>query len=169
MNPELLYQAGSRIVKRCGTREPFSVADELGIKVLFCDNFGPLKGMYRVIKRNRFIFINQNLSDQMQRIVCAHEIGHDQLHRHLAKGGAIREFMLYDMSLRPEYEANVVAADMLLDTEELLEHIYRDHFSVEQIAKAMGTDENLVALKMECLSNAGYDLRRLEHRSDFLA
>ena len=58
---------------------------------------------------------------------------------------------------------------MLLDTEELLEHIYRDHFSVEQIAKAMGTDENLVALKMECLSNAGYDLRRLEHRSDFLA
>ena len=84
MNPELLYRAGSRIVKRCGTREPFSIADEMGIKVLFCDNFGPLKGMYRVIKRNRFIFINQNLSDQMQRIVCAHEIGHDQLHRHLA-------------------------------------------------------------------------------------
>lgn len=25
---------------------------------MFCDNFGPLKGMYRVIKRNRFIFIN---------------------------------------------------------------------------------------------------------------
>lgn len=169
MNPELLYQAGSRIVKRCGTREPFSVADELGIKVLFCDNFGPLKGMYRVIKRNRFIFINQNLSDQMQRIVYAHEIGHDQLHRHLAQGGAIREFMLYDMSIRPEYEANVVAADMLLDTEEMLEHIYREHYSVEQMAKAMGSDQNLVALKMECLPKAGYDLRKIDHRSDFLA
>ena len=169
MNPGLLYQAGSRLIKRCGTRDPFAIADDLGIKVMECDNFGPLKGMYRVIQRNRFIFINGDLPERMRQIVCAHEIGHDQLHRHLAKGGAIREFMLYDMSLRPEYEANVVAADMLLDTEELLEHIYRDHFSVEQIAKAMGTDENLVALKMECLSNAGYDLWRLEHRSDFLA
>ena len=77
--------------------------------------------------------------------------------------------MLYDMSIRPEYEANVVAADMLLDTEEMLEHIYRDHYSVEQMAKAMSSDQNLVALKMECLSKAGYDLRKIDHRSDFLA
>lgn len=169
MNPELLYQAGSRIVKRCGTRDPFAIADDLGIKILFCDNFGPLKGMYRVIKRNRFVFINRNLSKRMQQIVCAHEIGHDQLHRHLAKGGAIQEFMLYDMTIKPEYEANIVAADILLDTEEILEHIYRNYYSVGQIAKAMGIDQNLVALKIECLSKAGYDLRQMDHRSDFLA
>lgn len=102
MNPGLLYQAGSRLIKRCGTRDPFAIADDLGIKVMECDNFGPLKGMYRVIQRNRFIFINGDLPERMRQIVCAHEIGHDQLHRHLAKGGAIREFMLYDMSLRPE-------------------------------------------------------------------
>ena len=169
MRQENLYRIGERLVRACGTRDPFSVARDLGIEVMYRDGFGPLKGMYRVIKRNRFIFINQDLPEPMRRIVCAHEIGHDQLHRHLAQGGAIREFMLYDMTIRPEYEANVVAADMLLDTEEILEHIYQDHYSMEQIAKAMGTDRNLVALKMECLSNAGYDLRKMDHKSDFLA
>ena len=72
MNAENLSKVGSRLVKRCGTRDPFSIARQLGIEVLFCEDFGPLKGMYRVIKRSRFIFINENLSGQMQRIVCAH-------------------------------------------------------------------------------------------------
>ena len=122
MNAENLSKVGSRLVKRCGTRDPFSIARQLGIEVLFCEDFGPLKGMYRVIKRSRFIFINENLSGQMQRIVCAHELGHDQLHRNLAKGSAIQEFMLYDMTTKPEYEANIVAAEILLDTDEILEY-----------------------------------------------
>ena len=61
-----LSKVGSNLVKRCGTRDPFRIAQELGIEVLFCSDFGPLKGMYRVIKRNRFIFINENLSARMR-------------------------------------------------------------------------------------------------------
>lgn len=141
---------------------------ELGIEVLFCDDFGPLKGMYRVIKRNRFIFINKDLSERMQRIVCAHELGHDQLHRHFAKGNMLQEFMLYDMATKPEYEANIVAAEILLDTDELLEYIYQYGYTSEQIARVMNTDINLVALKIAHLAETGYDLRRIEHRSDFL-
>ena len=63
MTAEYLSQVGSSLVKRCGTRDPFKIANELGIEVLFCDDFGPLKGMYKVIKRNRFIFINRDLSE----------------------------------------------------------------------------------------------------------
>lgn len=70
MNAETLSQVGSKLVRICGTRDPFSVARQLGIEVLFCDDFGPLKGMYRVIKRNRFIFINKDLHEQMQIIVA---------------------------------------------------------------------------------------------------
>ena len=69
--------------------------------------------MYKIIKRNRVIFINSNLPEYLQKIVCAHELGHDILHRHLAKNVALQEFMLYDMTSRPEYEANMVAADIL--------------------------------------------------------
>lgn len=168
MTSEYLSQVGSSLVKRCGTRDPFKIAKELGIEVLFCEDFGPLKGMYKVIKRNRFIFINQNLSERMQRIVCAHELGHDQLHRNLAKGNALKEFVLYDMATKPEYEANIVASEILLDTDDILEYIYHYDYTSEQIARVMKSDINLVALKIAHLAETGYNLRRIEHRSDFL-
>ncbi len=55
--------------------------------------------------------------------------------------------MLYDMTTKPEYEANIVAAEILLDTDEILEYIYDYGYTSEQIARAMETDINLVALK----------------------
>ena len=90
MSSDYLSKIGSSLVRRCETRDPFRIADELGVEVLFCEDFGRLKGMYRVIKRNRFILLNKDLSDRMMRIVCAHELGHDQLHRNLAKGAQYR-------------------------------------------------------------------------------
>ena len=168
MSSNYLSKVGSSLVKRCETRDPFRIADELGVEVLFCEDFGRLKGMYRVIKRNRFILLNKDLSDRMMRIVCAHELGHDQLHRNLAKDSAIREFMLYDMTTKPEYEANIVAAEILLDSDEILEYIYDYGYTSEQIARAMHTDINLVALKIAHLAETGHKLRRMEYRSSFL-
>ena len=63
------------------------------------------------------------------------------------KEAQYREFMLYDMTTKAEYEANIVAAEILLDTDEILEYIYDYGYTSEQIARAMGTDINLVALK----------------------
>ena len=168
MNARQLSEAGERLVRRCGTRDPFEIARQLGVEVLFCQDFGSMKGMYRVVKRNRFIFLNRDLTPQMQRIVCAHELGHDQLHRNLTKDGALREFMLYDMSTRPEYEANIVAAEILLDSGEVLDYVYRCGYTTEQIARAMETDINLVALKVAHLIEAGFALNPGEYRGDFL-
>lgn len=168
MSAEHLALVGNRLVKRCGTRDPFEIAADIGVNVLFCNNFGPLKGMYHVIKRNRFVFINNDLPGWLQHIVCAHELGHDQLHRRLAQNNALQEFMLYDMRSKPEYEANIVAAEILLDNDELLEYIYHYRYSAEQIARAMHTDINLVALKIAHLNELGYDLRPIDHRSNFL-
>lgn len=123
MSAYSLSKAGSSLVKRCVTRDPFRIA---------------------------------------------HELGHDQLHRNLAKGNALQEFMLYDMTTKPEYEANIVAAEILLDTDEVLEYIYQYGYTSEQIARAMYTDINLVALKIAHLAETGYNLRKIDHRSDFL-
>ena len=65
MTAAYLSKVGNDLVNRYGTRDPFRIAHELGIEVLFCEDFGPLKGMYRLIKRNRFIFINKDLSPRM--------------------------------------------------------------------------------------------------------
>ena len=137
MYAENLSKVGSRLVKRCGTRDTFRIARQPGNEVLFCEDFGPHNGKHRVIQSSRFILLNENHIAQMQRIVCAHELGHDQLHRNLAKGSAIQEFMLYDMTTKPEYEANIVAAEILLDTDEILEYIYDYGYTSEQIARAM--------------------------------
>ena len=168
MTAKQLTEIGERLVKRCGTRDPFEIARQLGEEVLFCPDFGSMKGMYRVVKRNRFIFLNRDLTPQMQRIVCAHELGHDQLHRRLAANSALQEFMLYDMTAKPEYEANIVAAEILLDTDEILDYVYNYGYTSEQIARAMDTDINLVALKVAHLAETNRGLHPAEHRSDFL-
>ena len=159
---------GDKLVKRFHTRNPFEIAEALNIHVLFRDDFGPLKGMYRVIKRNRFIFINQDLDEPMQLLVCAHELGHDQLHRKLGAADGLHEFSFYDMTARPEYEANIVAADILLDSDEVLEYIYTFGYTLEQIASAMYTSPHLVALKIKSLNHKGYSIREQYYRSDFL-
>ena len=41
------------------------------------------------------------------------------------------------MTTKPEYEANIVAAEILLDTDEILEYIYDYGYTSEQIARAM--------------------------------
>jgi Zn-dependent peptidase ImmA (M78 family) len=103
----------------------------------------------------------------MNAIVCAHELGHDQLHRVLAKDTPFQEFMLYDMASRTEYEANIFAAELLLDTGSVLEYVKNGYDSL-QIASATGTDINLVALKVDSLIRSGYDLREQPHDSKFL-
>ena len=168
MQSDKLIMVGERLVKKYRTRNPFEIAECLGIIVKECPDFGPLKGMYTIIKRNRFILLNDTLDDDMKRIVCAHEIGHDQLHRDIVKRGVMKEFTLYDMKSKPEYEANIVCSEILLDTEEVLTHIYEDHYTAEEIAQIMHTDINLVVLKVAHLSALGYGLNRQDYKSDFL-
>ena len=154
MNAEQLSKVGSDLVRRCGTRDPFQIANALGINVMDdCENLGSLKGMYCIV------------GDVYKR---QHEIGHDRLHRALAKKHGLQEFVLYDMATKPEYEANIVAAEILLDSDEILEYIYDYGYTSEQIARAMHTDINLVALKIAHLAETGHKLRRMEYRSSFL-
>ena len=80
----------------------------------------------------------------MNRIVCAHELGHDQLHREFAASNTLQEFMLYDMNSIQEYEANVFAANLLLEDEAVLELVY-DGYDIVRIAAELQSDVNLVA------------------------
>ncbi len=164
---ESITNLAMQLQRRFDTRNPFRIAERLGIDVIYTDQLKRLKGMYRVIKRNRFIILNSKNSERMSRIVCAHELGHDQLHRRFAGEQALQEFELYDMSTRREYEANIFAAGLLLDTDELLEMI-ADGYDTLQIASATETDINLVALRVNCLIQDGYRLRSQEHNNKFL-
>ena len=73
----------SKLISRYGTRDPFRICREKGIEVMFRDDFTGQKGAFSLMLNVPFIFINNNLSDEMKRIVCAHELGHAMLHRKL--------------------------------------------------------------------------------------
>ena len=70
--------------------------------------------------------------------------------------------------LQKKRTRNIVAAEILLDSDEILEYIYDYGYTSEQIARAMHTDINLVALKIAHLAETGHQLRRMEYRSSFL-
>lgn len=163
-----IVSRADRLVKKYGTRNPYDIAREVGIELRMCD-FHRQRGAYKVIMRNRFVFINQNLDPVMQRIVLLHELGHDSLHRTEAtRLGGFQEFNIFNMANnRMEYEANVFASQIELDDGEFLEYCERG-WDTQQIAAAMDSDINLIALKADTMISRGFRLRRQEHRNDFL-
>lgn len=67
------------MIKKYGTRNPFRIAEEMDAIVLKV----PLKGVngfYHRYMDYDLIYINEDLSEEEQFIVCAHELGHMVLH-----------------------------------------------------------------------------------------
>ncbi|SEN56627.1 ImmA/IrrE family metallo-endopeptidase [Paenibacillus sp. OV219] len=111
-----IEQTVCKLVRKHGTADPFKLAAHLKVNVQFLDLPDNCRGYYLRTLRRRFIAINQNLSDVWQRVVCAHELGHDQLHR------GISRFFLDERSFfvagRYETEANEFAVQLLLHNEQ---------------------------------------------------
>jgi Zn-dependent peptidase ImmA (M78 family) len=165
---DYIIERSTRLVKKYATRDPFEIASNMNIDVLFMD-LGNLKGFYKRDGHNRFIVINEGISEPLQKIVCAHELGHDQLHRHLSKNHALQEFAIYDMTCKPEYEANVFASSLLLSDEDILS-LFRQDYSFYETAKFLATDPNLLAIKLMTMTNSNnfkYILPQ-DLKSDFL-
>ena len=160
-----IVNKANRLVKKAGSREPEDIADYLGI-IIIPVPFTVQKGVYKVIERNRFIFIKEDLCPEMRKIVLLHEIGHDILHRREAK--LFQEFNIFDMkNNRMEYETNSFAAEIALSDEEILEYV-QNGYDIEMIAKCMNSDINLVALKVANFNRRGYNFNLQDSRSDFL-
>ena len=63
--------------------------------------------------------------------------------------------MLYDMNSRPEYEANLFAAALLLDDESIQE-CAREGCDALQTAMQLETDINLVLIKISQMNERGH-------------
>lgn len=167
MRRDTVRLAAEKLARRFGTRNPFDIAEGLGVTVLFRPDFKKLKGLYHVIARNRFIFISGALPPALQAIVCAHELGHDALHRDLAAGSAFHEYALFVQS-PVEHEANLFAASLLLPDEAVLEAV-RETDDIAQASEYLGTDINLLLIKLRDLNARGYRFNTaFDVPSDFL-
>ncbi len=105
-----------RLVSTYKTRNPEEIAEALGVQIMRVFDFKRQKGTFKLIMNVPFIFVNGNLSKQMQRMVIAHELGHALLHRDIClETGGLLEFELFDMTNTTEYDANAFQATLLID------------------------------------------------------
>lgn len=140
---EYIQRQVASLIKEHGTRDPEQLAVALDIGIKYA-NIGSLKGLYTEILGNRFIVINETLQDPERRIILAHELGHDRLHRHMIDS-VLQETMLYDMTSQPEYEANLFASELLIDKTEA-DQLTKEGATIEQLAAHFGVSTQMVEI-----------------------
>lgn len=156
-----------KLIKKYTTRNPFEIAKALNIEVVYHD-LGNLKGYYYYQSRMKYIVINKNIADELKPIICAHELGHYRLHLDFAKNAAIKEFSLFDMTSKPKREANLFAAELLIDDDQFIElTVYG--YTCSYIASELNVPVEIVDFKGQLMKLKGFEINAVcKARGDFL-
>lgn len=129
------------LTRRFGTRDPFQIAEALGIQLVYSD-LGETWGCSSTYKRIKFIHINENLDERWQRYTCAHELGHSVLHR-----GVSLPYLKQNTFFSPgtyERQADTFAAELLLPDSLIQEN---PGHSIYDLAESVGLPPALITLK----------------------
>ena len=134
MKNNYIYDCVADLIDKYNTSNPFELMDLLDIQCC-SSNLDALKGYCVIIHGIKYVAINEMLSPQERKIVAAHELGHILLHSDKLKAAAHHEMNIYDMADKTEYQANLFAADLLIDDEDV-EDLARsdemDYFTMAQ-------------------------------------
>lgn len=153
-----IYSKATEMVKQTGTRNPMKIASEIGVMLRYSEELDKLLGLYTYRWKHRIILLNDKMEEIMARMVCAHELGHEALHRDIAKGEGLKEFVLFNMKDTTEYEANAFAAHLIIDDDDIYS-MSKDKYDVVQMAKMLNVNINLVLIKLQELNKLGCNFR----------
>lgn len=162
---QVIIDTVAEILENYGGRDIFETAENSGAKVWY-RRLGALKGFYVFENGVRYIVLNEDLDAQTKTVVCAHEFGHDILHRELSAGG-IRESTMFLDSNKTEREANLFAAEILLSDKAVLSELEYNS-SPNAVAYELNVPVELLEYKLELLNHKGYSFNFSAVRSDFL-
>lgn len=131
----------SYYVRKCGTSDPFKIADQIG--VLYQIGNCKHEGCYMFLKNHRYIFLSNRLERDELRLVMAHELGHALLDRK-ANCYFIRNKTLLLVS-KLERRANLFAAYLLISEELLTQY---QGYTEEQFCQCTGYPKELLELRL---------------------
>ena len=151
-----IYNLAREIRAKYNTSDPFELCACMGVHIR-CVDLGSLKGLYKYIKKNYFILINESLNEHIARVVCCHELCHHILHRDIARNQPVWDTMLYDMSAGVEQEANMLCAELLIDDGDMSDEVVGEK-TPSEVASILGVDESLVMLKALSMKERGYEI-----------
>ena len=166
-----ICDAVERLKKKYEEPDPVKLCRMMGIKLLY-EDFGneedSIKGFFLESHRIKTITINNRLPAVIKKIIISHELGHAVLHR---KTGihAFHEVGLFDESSALEKDANLFAAEFLLDDNEVLETLNADK-TFFGAAAALYVPIELLDFKFRVMKWKGYKLVEppITARSNFL-
>lgn len=161
-----------KTVGRCGESEPERICKSLGITVLYepMGSFASAcKGFFLSQSKKSSIVINSDMSYDLQRIICAHELGHAILHKNMTGVKAFHDVGLFDEANSFEREANLFAAELLLDDDCVFEALNRDT-TFFAVAASLRVPMELLDFKFRIMKWKGYSLIEppVTARSNFL-
>lgn len=128
-------------VKKYNTRNPFELADYLGVEVQ-TGQLGERSGFYMFLKNHKCVFLNEDLEEHERTLVMAHELAHSIMHRK-ENCYFIRNRTLM-LTSKIEIEANTFAAELLIPDEIIMEN---PGLTRAQIACLAGYDERIMEFK----------------------
>lgn len=146
------------LTRKYDTRDPYMLCDELGVRIRYKDLGTDIKAYYFYHSRIRNIVVNNRISKPIQRILIAHELGHDRLHMEIAMLKGFQEIEMFSMAQPTEFEANIFAAELLIDDSTLLELLNNENASFFSAARELCVPAALLDFKFRVLKRRGYRL-----------
>lgn len=146
----------NKMTRKYDTRDPYEICDALGVRIRLMDLGTDIKAYYFYQSRIRNIVLNNRVTGIVRRILIAHELGHDRLHKDIAMMKGFQEIELFDMAQPTEYEANIFAAELLIDDDELHEILNDENVSFFSAARELYVPAALLDFKFRVLKYKGY-------------
>lgn len=136
-----IKQKANSMARKFNSRNPLEIIKNLNVILVYY----PLKdvrGFYQFFQRNNIIYIDNNLPENEQIVVCAHELGHMLLHKN--SNALFMDTRTHFVTTKYENEANTFAAELLIPDEIILEN---PNMTKSQIAHLVGYDEKIMDFK----------------------
>lgn len=127
-----------------GSRDPVKIAEYANIRIAILP-LGAIAGNYKLIKRKRWIFVNDNIpmDSPMFKVVVAHELGHALLHRKENCAFIKNKTLLLTSGI--EREANQFAAHLLISDDMLQNY---SGCTQSQFCDCTGYPKELIELRL---------------------
>lgn len=129
----IIYEIVEKLTKENETCDPFKIAEALGALIVYVP-LVRVNGFYQRYQDQDIIYINQDLTEEEQILVCAHELGHMVLHYDI--NSIFLETTLKVNGLY-ELEANAFAVQLLqeyinLNGELPILNWYADNYAIKR-------------------------------------
>ena len=160
MTMDYICREVERLKRKFHETDPFLLCDAMGIILLYepMGTYpGACKGFFLAQSRKRSITVNSDLPEAIQRIIVTHELGHAVLHAKAVGVKAFHDFELFDSTSLMEYEANIFAAEFLMDDDDVLEKLNED-ISFFGAASLLRVTPALLDFKFRLMKRNGYKL-----------